>query len=160
MDGMSRTRFISTRRKVFVLLVLGSVFLLGIRMTEKEPQGLGIRAGRLAECPASPNCVSTQTESRPHRMLAISFEGEPGEAKKRIQRVIQDYFSRARLVEEGERYLRYEFSSFIFRFVDDVEFLIDDKMNRIEFRSASRVGYSDLGVNRRRMEKFRREMTP
>ena len=62
---------------------------------------------------------------------------------------------RAKLVEEDEDYLHYEFTSLLLRFVDDVEFVFDDATKTIHFRSASRTGYSDLGVNRRRMEEIR-----
>ena len=62
---------------------------------------------------------------------------------------------RAKLVEEDEDYLHYEFTSLLLRFVDDVEFVFDDATRTIHFRSASRTGYSDLGVNRRRMEEIR-----
>jgi len=62
---------------------------------------------------------------------------------------------RTRLVEEDETYLHYEFTSLLLRFVDDVEFLFDDEAKAIHFRSASRTGYGDLGVNRRRMEDIR-----
>jgi len=62
---------------------------------------------------------------------------------------------RTKLVEEDESYLHYEFSSLLLRFVDDVEFLFDDETKTIHFRSASRTGYGDLGVNRQRMEQVR-----
>ena len=53
-----------------------------------------------------------------------------------------------------EAYLHYEFTSLLLRFVDDVEFLFDEATKTVHFRSASRTGYSDLGVNRRRMEQM------
>jgi len=62
---------------------------------------------------------------------------------------------RTKLVEEDETYLHYEVTSLLFRFVDDVEFLFDDDTKTIHFRSASRTGYGDLGVNRTRMEQLR-----
>ncbi len=62
---------------------------------------------------------------------------------------------RTKLVEEDESYLHYEFTSLLLRFVDDVEFLFDDESKTIHFRSASRTGYGDLGVNRKRMEEIR-----
>jgi uncharacterized protein (DUF1499 family) len=64
---------------------------------------------------------------------------------------------RVRIVSEHPGYLRAEFTTFIFRFVDDVEFLWDENEKVLHIRSASRCGYFDLGVNRRRMEKLRRE---
>jgi uncharacterized protein (DUF1499 family) len=60
-----------------------------------------------------------------------------------------------KLIEEDETYLHYEFTSLLLRFVDDVEFLFDDETKTIHFRSASRTGYGDLGVNRKRMEQVR-----
>ena len=62
---------------------------------------------------------------------------------------------RTMLIQEDATYLRYEFTSLLLRFVDDVEFLFDDSTKTVHFRSASRTGYSDLGVNRRRMERIR-----
>jgi len=62
---------------------------------------------------------------------------------------------RTKLVEEDESYLHYEFTSLLLRFVDDVEFLFEDESKTIHFRSASRIGYGDIGVNRSRMEQVR-----
>ena len=62
---------------------------------------------------------------------------------------------RTKLVKEEEAYLHYEFTSLLLRFVDDVEFLLDDEMKTVHFRSASRTGHGDFGVNRRRMEDIR-----
>jgi len=63
--------------------------------------------------------------------------------------------SRVRIVTAGETYLHAEFTSAVFRFVDDVEFLLDDAEKVVHVRSASRVGHSDLGVNRKRVEALR-----
>ena len=76
------------------------------------------------------------------------------EAKESLKAIIQA-MSRTKLVEEDESYLHYEFTSLLLRFVDDVEFLFDDESKTLHFRSASRTGYSDLGVNRKRMEEIR-----
>lgn len=62
---------------------------------------------------------------------------------------------RTKLIEEDDTYLHYECTSLFLRFVDDVEFVFDDEAKLIHFRSASRTGYGDLGVNRRRMEDIR-----
>jgi uncharacterized protein (DUF1499 family) len=77
------------------------------------------------------------------------------EAKQALKELVGS-LPRTRLVEEDEVYLHYEFISLILRFVDDVEFLFDERAKTIHFRSASRTGYSDLGVNRRRMEEIRK----
>ena len=102
------------------------------------------------ECPDSPNCVSTQTSQKSKKMDPIPFKLAPDEVVKIIKSVIEN-LPNTRLENESSSYLHYTFKSRIFRFTDDVEFLIDPDEKLIHFRSASRTGYSDLGVNRKRM---------
>lgn len=110
---------------------------------------------RLAPCPSSPNCVGTLSTSDRHRIEPYRYRGSLDEARRRLKEVIVAQRG-ARIVKEDEIYLHVEFTSRIFRFVDDVEFLFDDETKTIHFRSASRTGYSDFGVNRNRMEEIRR----
>ena len=90
-------------------------------------------------------------------MAPVYDTGESKDVLNRIEYTIKT-FPRARVVERTDNYLRAEFTSALFRFVDDVECVVEKKENgdgvRIHFRSASRVGYSDLGVNRKRMGEF------
>ena len=74
---------------------------------------------------------------------------------QRIKELVEE-MPRTKIVTVEDNYLHAEFRSSVFRFVDDVEFLVDPKERAIHFRSASRVGYSDLGVNRRRMEQIQK----
>jgi uncharacterized protein (DUF1499 family) len=76
------------------------------------------------------------------------------EARERLRGVIAS-FPRTRLVTLLDNYIHCEFTSALFRFVDDVEFHFDDTTKTIHLRSASRTGYSDLGLNRRRIEHIR-----
>jgi uncharacterized protein (DUF1499 family) len=108
----------------------------------------------LAPCPSSPNCVSTQAQDAGHAIAPFRYRESRVEAKEALKDVIRS-LPRTRLIEEDESYLRYEFTSLLLRFVDDVEFLFDDETKIIHFRSASRTGYGDLGVNRKRMEQVR-----
>ena len=109
---------------------------------------------QLAPCPSSPNCVSTQAPDEGHVIAPIRYRKSRAEAKGGLKEVIRS-LPRTKLVEEGESYLHYEFTSLLLRFVDDVEFLFDDETKTLHFRSASRTGYSDLGANRTRMEQIR-----
>jgi len=109
---------------------------------------------QLPPCPSSPNCVSTQAQDERHAIAPFRYKKSSAEAIKAVKAVIGS-LPRTRLVEEDESYLHYECTSLLFRFVDDVEFLFDDGAKTIHFRSASRTGYGDLGVNRRRMEQIR-----
>lgn len=110
----------------------------------------------LDSCPSSPNCVSTlapATDER-HAIAPYRYTKPRAEAREALKAAIAA-LPRTKLVEEDEVYLRYEFTSLLFRFVDDVEFVFDDASKTIHFRSASRTGYGDLGVNRKRMEEIR-----
>ncbi len=117
-------------------------------MTHNEP------SKQLSSCPSSPNCVSTQALDEGHAIAPIRYRKSRAEAKEALKEVIRS-LPRMQLVEEDETYLHYEATSLLFRFVDDVEFLLDDETKTIHFRSASRTGYGDLGVNRKRMEQVR-----
>jgi uncharacterized protein (DUF1499 family) len=135
------------------LVVASSLFIFGC--SGAQPGNLGVKDGGLASCPSSPNCVSTKAGDREHGIAPLVFTGPAREAKKRLLDVISS-MKRARIVTDDGDYLHVEFTSALFRFVDDVEFVIDESAHKIEFRSASRLGYSDLGVNRKRMEEIRR----
>lgn len=110
---------------------------------------------QLAPCPSSPNCVSTKVQDQEHQIVPFHYQMSKAEAKQALKEIVRS-LPRTRLVEENETYLHYEFTSLLLRFVDDVEFVFDDGTKTIHFRSASRTGYSDLGVNRRRMEEIRK----
>ena len=120
---------------------------------------LGVSDGQLSECPGSPNCVCSMTDAEDFAIAPITFARDSDflpDALEKIKQVIAAEFPRALLTKEKEDYLRYEFRTLVFRFVDDVEFLVVPDEQRIHFRSASRVGQSDLGLNRKRMEKIRK----
>src|SRR5678816_2464002 len=110
----------------------------------------------LPPCPGSPNCVSTlaSSDDAQHVIPPYSYRKSRPEAKAVLKATIAD-LPRTKLVKEEEAYLHYEFTSLLLRFVDDVEFLLDDEMKTVHFRSASRTGHGDFGVNRRRMEDIR-----
>ena len=115
---------------------------------------IGVMGGRLAACPESPNCVCSQDTDPSHAIAPLHYEGTSEEARGVLIEVISG-MKRTRIVEDTGIYLHAEFTSALFRFVDDVEFLFDDGTKTIHVRSASRVGYSDLGVNRSRVEAIR-----
>ena len=108
----------------------------------------------LPPCPSSPNCVATQAHDEGHAIAPFRYRKSRAEAKEALKATIRA-LPRTQLVEEEDEYLHYEFTTLIMRFVDDVEFLFDDETKTIHFRSASRTGYGDLGVNRKRMENIR-----
>ncbi|HET6675901.1 MAG TPA: DUF1499 domain-containing protein [Nitrospiraceae bacterium] len=110
---------------------------------------------QLDPCPSSPNCVSTQAQDAQHAITPFRYQRSTEEAKAALKSAVLG-LSRTKLVGENESYLHFEFTSLLLRFVDDVEFLFDGQSKTIHFRSASRIGYGDFGVNRRRMEEIRK----
>ncbi|MDB9375181.1 DUF1499 domain-containing protein [Nodularia sphaerocarpa] len=128
----------------------------------KRPQNLGVNNGKLASCPNSPNCVSSQDTDPEHIISPLTFTTNPQEAIAgggalpiaHLKQIIQS-LPRTKIITETEDYLYAEFKSALMGFVDDVEFYLDRQANVIQVRSASRLGQSDLGVNRQRIETIR-----
>ena len=109
---------------------------------------------KITACPKTPNCVSSLDANRKQFIEPLKYEGPRKEAQYRLLRVLHA-FKRTRVVEFDENYIHAEFVSPVMRFVDDAEFYFGEGDSTIHMKSASRIGYSDLGVNRRRMEKIR-----
>jgi uncharacterized protein (DUF1499 family) len=140
---------------ILTACVLAPAVLLGVLSAlARKPEGLGVVDGRLAPCPDSPNCVSTRAVDPEHRIDPIPFDGTTEQAVSQLKKAIAT-IPRMRIVNEQDGYIRAEATSRIFRFIDDVEFLISGDEKLIHARSASRVGHSDLGVNRDRIERIR-----
>ena len=116
------------------------------------------QAGKLAPCPDSPNCVSSQAVDTRHAVAPLSFNGDAQHAWDALKTVVLKQ-QRTRITRVDERTLQAECRSLVLRFVDDLEFLLVTEEQLIHVRSASRTGHSDLGVNRRRVARIRREFT-
>ncbi|MCX5834219.1 MAG: DUF1499 domain-containing protein [Deltaproteobacteria bacterium] len=139
-------------KKAALSFFLGIFSLAGC--TSPGAVGIGVLDGKLNPCPASPNCVSSQSPGGRHGMEAIPYTMSGNEAKGRLRNIIKG-MEGSSIVSEKDDYIHAEYCSALFRFVDDVEFYLDDTRKLIHFRSASRVGYYDFGVNRKRMEAIR-----
>ena len=121
--------------------------------TGQRPENLGIHNGRLKDCPSKPNCISSQAEDEKHVLTSFRYQGEKKAAFERLKKIILS-FERMTIVAENDNYFHIECKSKIMGFVDDLEFFFP-KEKIIHIRSASRIGYSDLGVNRKRVEYLR-----
>lgn len=131
---------------------LASIF----HFSGSRPDNLGVTSGQLAPCPESPNCVSSQSSDLDHQAAPLAIEGSPTQAIQRLQEIIKSQ-DNAQMITAEPDYLYAEFTSKIMGFVDDVEFWADPADDVIQVRSASRLGESDLGVNRQRIEAIRSE---
>lgn len=143
--------------KFWFALVLGIVVVLyGVLkvmvLAAKAPERDGSQRV-LAACPDSPNCVCSEEARDSHAIAPIPFRGDASAAWARLSAVLEQLGGKA--VRSGDQYLWFEFRSLLVGFVDDVECRLNRERQQIEIRSASRVGYSDLGANRRRVEAIR-----
>lgn len=140
---------------------LFDVFLVAATSgTTPTRAGGGGAGGPLAPCPPTPNCVSSLPGESPARRVApIRYALPLDEAVAAVRRVLAR-LPRTRIVRVRHDYLHAEFTSRVFRFVDDVEFYFDEAHKCLHVRSASRVGYWDFGVNRRRVEALRVRLAP
>lgn len=123
--------------------------------TGKRPVNLGVREGQLAPCSRKPNCVSSQAApDTPHHVRPFTFEGDRADAMTRLLAVLMAQ-PRCTIITQSKDYIHAEFSTAFFGFVDDVELFLPAEGNNFHIRSASRLGYSDLGANRARVEMLR-----
>jgi uncharacterized protein (DUF1499 family) len=123
-----------------------------------RPTNLGIRESRLAACPASPNCVSSDANDSEHFTAAFVLAAPPVEAWRAMRATVAG-LPRTRIVTETGDYIHAECSSAFFGFVDDLELHLRASQGIVAIRSASRLGQSDFGVNRKRVENLRSLLT-
>ena len=135
-----------------------AILLLGlapfVACSGKQPTTLGVVDGSFHPCPASPNCVSSDAEDAEHRIEPFALAVPPDAAWSAIQAEVAK-LPRTSIAESGPTYLHAKCTSALFRFVDDLELQLRSSQGLVAVRSASRVGRSDLGVNRRRVESLR-----
>ena len=123
----------------------------------KRPDNLGVRNGKLTPCPNTPNCVTSQSSDTEHSIEPLTYNSTTAEAMADLKSAIQA-MKKTKIITENKNYLYAEFTSAIMGFVDDVEFYLDEGAKLIHVRSASRLGQSDLGVNRKRIETIRTKL--
>jgi uncharacterized protein (DUF1499 family) len=135
------------------LLVIITFFVLGYRSQSGEAPGLV--EGRLKQCPDTPNCVNSEfVADAEHYVEALVYSADDAaQVLPRLKTIVREMGGRLQV--EKSDYLAATFTSSIFRFVDDLEIRIDADKKTIHLRSASRVGRSDLGANRKRVERLK-----
>ena len=156
--GRSLGIIIALLLTAIVLLSSSIIFSGGTMFAGKRPTNLGVTAGKLAPCPSSPNCVCSQDSDDLHKIAPLTYTTGKSEAISKLKEVIVS-LPRTKIITETQDYIYAEFTTALMKFVDDVEFSVDDAAKVIHVRSASRLGQSDLGVNRDRIESIRAKFT-
>lgn len=147
-----------------ILLIISSlplialIYFFGLGYYSKNiKNNFGIVNDQLRPCPNSPNCVSSQETRNTHYVAPIKTKN----VRDTIQTFV-NYFSQSssyRLQQVSNNYLHVVYTSKIFQFKDDLEFYGDPKNNILHIRSASRVGYSDMDANKKRVKKIKSLLT-
>jgi uncharacterized protein (DUF1499 family) len=148
----------------YVVIAIGLViaFLLWSNhvFAGASPTNIGVNDGKLTTCPNTPNCVNSQAMASDveHFIKPIQIGGDSSQRMTDLKLAIKS-MPRSTIVKETNNYLYAEFTSKLMGFVDDVEFYFDNDGKFIQVRSASRLGESDLGVNRQRIEEIRAQVS-
>ncbi|MBA3033734.1 MAG: DUF1499 domain-containing protein [Gammaproteobacteria bacterium] len=121
----------------------------------KRPTDLGVAAGTFAACPATPNCVSSDASDSAHQVAPLQLAVAPAMAWPAVREFVAAGMPRTAIVTESADYLHVECRSAMLGFVDDLELHLRPGAGIIAVRSASRIGRSDFGVNRSRVEDLR-----
>ena len=115
---------------------------------------MSLDSEKLLSDPSKPNWVSTRATDEKHKIDAWPMQGDLLNTKERLKAAAAKLGGARLIIDAGQR-LSFEFTTRLLRFTDDVVFVIEETQRQVHFISASRVGYSDLGANRTRMEKFK-----
>ena len=134
---------------IFFVMLVG-VYMLGTMSKTGKPTGL--LSGQLSPCPDTPNCVVSEiAEDDSHYISPIHYPASMAkDSMDIIKQIIQEVGGE--LTIERETYFAAAFTSTLFGFVDDLECRNDKGQHTLHLRSASRVGHSDFGANRKRVE--------
>jgi uncharacterized protein (DUF1499 family) len=125
------------------------VLSLGVIKNNKAPNGLGANNGKLAELSKKPNNVSSQTDDKEKYVEPLNFIDDLTKSKSIIISILEEYPG-AKIIKDENNYIYAIFTTGTMKYKDDVEFYFDENSNVIHYRSASRIGYSDMGLNRER----------
>lgn len=138
-----------------ISLLLGLTLLALLVKNNITPSNLGETNGSLAQLPRTPNAISSQTSDTQKKVDPFPFNQNLSVSKNSLKLILED-FEGIKIVSEGKNYIHALSTSKTMRFHDDIEFFFDERSKVVHFRSASRIGFSDLDVNRKRYELFKK----
>lgn len=139
---------------ILFVIIAAIALRLAIPSLSKMPDNMGVTNNQLAPCPDSPNCVSSFATDDEHAIDSISFSGSAADARAALLTAL-NALPNATIETDQPTYLHATTSSRLMGYIDDNEFLIDEQAGVIHVRAAARLGRSDLGANRARIETIR-----
>ena len=136
---------------LIVLGILTFIIILMMGLNLKTPSSIGVVEGQLAALPDTPNAVSSQTNDLTKQVLPFPFKGDLAQTKAKILAIVKE-MNGTTLITETNNYIHIVYETEVMKYRDDVEFYFDSENKVVHFRSASRIGYSDKGLNKQRYE--------
>jgi uncharacterized protein (DUF1499 family) len=133
---------------IFVAANLGRIYYQNAQVPT-----LGVENGQLTPISQKPNNVSSQSTNPEKNVSVLTLKATTGETMAALKQAVESYGG-GNIQTETETYLYVIFTTKLMKYHDDVEFWIDEESRQIHFRSASRAGYSDMGLNRDRYNKL------
>lgn len=149
------------KKMLTYIAIFALLSLLIFRAIPKTGKPFGIDEGQLAQCPVSPNCVCSEyPEDEEHFSTPVVIDSSLLLDQKTLLVMVKESLREigGSVIQEADGYIAATFTSGLFRFVDDVEVRVDIDARLIHIRSASQLGKSDFGVNRKRVEAFKKEL--
>ena len=147
---------------LLAMVVVGAIGAGQARLWRSSPPtDLGVHGGKLKPPSATDNSVSSQAALYPdnpqHQAAQIAPLPLRGDGPLTITKIraVVEAMAGAKVVKSDAYYLYVQYTTPLMKFVDDAEFWYDPVAQMVQVRSASRVGKSDLGVNRKRIEAVR-----
>jgi len=137
-----------------VIIAMGAIVVYMVIKNNLTPKNLGVNNGKLSKMPNKPNAVSSQTDEKDKQIEAMEFKENLAGSKEHIIKAIEIY-GNAKIIKNENNYIYAVFTTGKMKYHDDVEFYFDESEKLIHVRSASRIGYSDMGLNRERYNKLR-----
>ncbi|VAW56062.1 hypothetical protein MNBD_GAMMA07-2704 [hydrothermal vent metagenome] len=132
-----------------------SIFLLSC--SGQKPKDLGIYNNTFSHCPVTPNCISSDATDKKHKIDFLKLNAEYKNNWQAIHNAVNT-LSNTKIVTFNETYIHAECSSTVFGFVDDLQLHLRENGENIAIKSAARLGHSDFGVNKKRIEKLREQL--
>ena len=144
--------------KMIYIPIAWLVLILIIKISSPRPPSIGLTNNKFTPCPTSPNCVSSMAPpgDQSHYVTPLSFKDKDLIKSQILELKELNGYS---LISHENNYFYFECTTLLMRYTDDLEILIVPEQNLIHIRSASRLGHSDLGANRKRVEFIRKQLT-
>lgn len=136
---------------VFGILVIMLILIIVMMAKNMKTPELGVENGQFKPLSSNPNGVSSQAKDDSKLVETLPFSGDLEATKTLLLEVCKSYGD-VKIIREERTYIHVVFTTGKMKFNDDAEFYLDEEKQLVHYRSESRIGYSDMGLNRERYD--------